>query len=136
MEKNNKKRRITISRSFFKWLLVIVIIAFLASMMFTWIHQTNMSRNSTLSLMSINIWDVNQDVIDASNENLLKLTYRIAQEINEDESVDEADLKRLLDTYDVSEINIIDENGIIDVTTNEEFQYYDMADGEQSAQFL
>ena len=81
-EKKNRKRRITISRTFFKWLLVIVIIAFMASMVFTWIHQTNMSRNSTLSLMSINVWDVNQDVIDASNENLLKLTRRIAQEIS------------------------------------------------------
>ena len=49
-------------------------------------------------------------VIDASDENLLKLTRMIAGEINGSESVDEAALRRLLKTYDVAEINIIDEN--------------------------
>ncbi|MBR5108735.1 MAG: SpoIIE family protein phosphatase [Clostridia bacterium] len=135
-EAKQEKRRITISSAFFKWLLVIVAVGFLSSMAFTWIHQTNMSQTSAVSLLRINVQDVRQDVIDASNENLLKLTRRIAEDINGGASIDLAGLESMLDAYDVAEINIIDANGIIVSTTLAEFLNYDMRNGEQSAEFL
>ena len=107
-----KRRRITISRSFLGWLLLIVILGFLVSMQFIWIHQTNMSTNSALSLLTINVQDVRQDVIDASDENLLKLTRRIGEEIDGGASMDTAELERMLEVYDVAEINVIDGNGM------------------------
>jgi len=134
-EKQGKKR-ITISSAFFKWLLVIVVVAFLSSMAFTWLHQTQMSQSSAATLLRINVQDVRQDVIDASNENLLKLTRRIAADINGGASTDLSGLESMLDAYDVAEINIIDADGIIVSTTLAEFLNYDMRSGAQSAEFL
>ena len=132
----NRNNRITISRSFLRWLLLIVIVAFLASMAFTWIHQTNMSRNSAEILLATNTSDVRQDVIDASDENLLELCRKIAKKIDEGAPTDSDGLHALMNNYDVPEINIIDENGIIVSTTYPDFQDYDMRNGEQSAEFL
>ena len=130
------KHRITISSTFFKWLLVIVVVGFLSSMAFTWFHQTNMSQSSAVTLLRINVQDVRQDVIDASDENLLKLTRSIAGDINSGAPIDAAGLEGMLDAYDVAEINVIDENGIIISTTLAEFLNYDMQSGAQSAEFL
>ena len=135
-EAKQEKRRITISSAFFKWLLVIVVVGFLSSMAFTWVHQTQMSQSSAATLLRINVQDVRQDVIDASNENLLKLTRRIAADINGGAPIDLAGLGSMLDAYDVAEINIIAESGIIVSTTLAEFLNYDMRSGAQSAEFL
>ncbi|MBQ3379612.1 MAG: SpoIIE family protein phosphatase [Clostridia bacterium] len=134
--KKQKKRRITISYSFLRWLLLIVVVGFLASMAFTWIHQTKMSNDSAAELLRINVWDVRQDVIDASNENLLKLTRSIAAQLDGGVSPNSEELIRLMREYDVAEINIINENGIITATTMGKFRDYDMHSGAQSAEFL
>ena len=135
-EATKKKRRITISSSFLRWLLVIVLLGFMASMQFIWIHQTNMSTNNALSLLSINAQDVRQDVIDASDENLLKLTRKMASLLDNGLQADSVELQQLMRTYDVAEINVIDENGIIIATTMPEFLYYDMQNGAQSGEFM
>ncbi|MBQ6322935.1 MAG: methyl-accepting chemotaxis protein [Lachnospiraceae bacterium] len=134
--KEKKKRRNTISRSFFLWLLIIVVIGFLISMMFNWTHQTKLSKNYALTLLSINIRDVREDVIDASDENLLKLARTIAGEIDKGAPSDTAGLQRLMEIYDVSEINRIDDEGIITASTLEAFVNYDMKSGEQSLEFM
>ena len=134
--KKNRNSRITISRTFFNWLMAIVIIAFLTSMAFSWIHQTNMSRRNAEMLLRTNVSDVRQDVIDASDENLLELCKKIAQDIDGGAPAENEGLLRLMDRYDVAEINIIDQNGVIIATTYPDFQDYYMGDGTQSAEFL
>ena len=135
-ETRQKKRGTTISSTFFKWLLLIVVVGFLSSMVFNWIYQTKMTQNSALTMLNVNVWDVRQDVIDSSNENLLNLTHSIARDINGGASIDQAGLMEILKAYDVAEINVIDENGIIISTTLDEFLHYDMRSGTQSAEFL
>ncbi|MBQ1375248.1 MAG: hypothetical protein IIY69_03090, partial [Clostridia bacterium] len=115
---------------------MIVVVGFLASMAFTWIHQTNMSNMSAAELLHINVWDVRQDVIDASDENLLKITRSIAAELDGGAPSNSESLMRLMRAYDVAEINIINESGIITATTMGKFRDYDMSSGEQSAEFL
>lgn len=131
-----RKQTITISKSFFKWLLLIVVVGFLSSMIFTWIHQTNMSNDNAVSLLHINLWDVHQDVIDTSNKNLLELTHRIAEQLDAGTPSDSDSLRAIMEEYDVAEINVIDENGFIVSTTMPEFMDYDMRSGEQSAEFI
>ncbi len=109
------------------------VIAFLITTVFLWVFQTVLSKNNAVSLLKLNIIDVRQAIIDASNENLLKLTRTIADEINRSEHTD---LYMLTETYDVSEINRIDANGTIVASTYENFLGYDMASGTQSAEFL
>ena len=130
------KQRITISKSFFRWLFLIVIVGFLSSMAFTWIHQTDMSNRSAITLLRINVWDVRQDVIDASDANLLAITHRIADELDADTSGDVPVLESIMSDYDLAEINLIDENGIIIATTMPVFLNYDMRSGKQSAEFM
>ena len=133
---NQEKRRITISRAFFRWLLLIVVIGFLSSMTFTYFHQTNKSQVSAENLLRINVQDVRQDVIDASNENLLELTHRIAEEIDRGASTDPSGMESMMSRFDVAEINVIDANGIIISSTQPEFLNFNMGEGEQSAEFL
>lgn len=128
----NKKQKI--SRSFQKWLLLLAFVAFLATTAFLWFFQTALSTNNAISLLKLNIADVRQDIIDASNENLLKLTHTIAEEIERAETA--PDLFALSEAYGISEINRIDANGIITASTYPSFLGYDMASGAQSAEFL
>ena len=126
----------TISRSFLRWLVLIVLLGFLASIQLLWIHQTNQSRNNALNLLSINLQDVRQDVVDASDENLLKKTRKIASLLDNGLRADTVELQRLMRTYDASEINVIDGDGIITATTEPVFLYYDMRNGAQSGEFM
>ena len=135
-DRTDPLRKRTISRSFLHWLLAIVAVAFLMSMVFSWTIQTRMSRRSAIHLLRLNIQDVRQDVIDASDENLLLLTRRIARELDEGAPVDAAGLNALMRVYDVAEINVIDAVGIITATTHSSFLHYDMRNGAQSAEFL
>ena len=117
-------------------LLVGVFAAFLVTIGFTALLQTRLSASDTESLLKLNIDDVKQGIQDASDSNLLELTYRVAQTID---SVDEAtneDCERLASELDVAEVNVIDENGIIVATNFEGFIGFDMASGEQSSEFL
>lgn len=137
-----------ISQSFQRWLLACVTIGFLATTIFTWALQTELSINDARQLVNLNIKDVCEDVLDASNENLLRITKDIAQQINEAEAaglagavddagmVDSAWLAAVGKTYDIAEINRIDENGIITASTYKDFLHYDMRGGQQSAEFL
>ncbi len=125
--KNQKQ----ISQTFQSWLLVCIVIAFVATSIFTSVLQTRMSETETETVIKTNLNDVHQDILDASDENLLDKTTKIRSEYLAGENV-----KTLAEKYNVIEVNIIDTNGIITVTNNEEYIGYDMASGEQSAEFL
>ncbi len=84
----------------------------------------------------MNISDVNEDINDASDENLLSLAYAIAEELNKAKTITNELLYAEAEKYDVTEVNYIDPNGIIRATTYSDFMDYDMASGEQSAAFL
>ncbi len=130
-KEKHKKGKKQISQTFQRWLLVCIILAFVATNIFTSILQTRVSQTEAESVIRINLNDVYQDVVDASNENLLNKTISICDEYISGESV-----KNLAKKYNVIEVNIIDENGIIVQTNNEEYIGYDMSNGEQSAEFL
>lgn len=130
------KKKIRISQSFQRWLIVLVAIAFLATTAFLWIIQTHLSEKNAISLLSLNLSDVYEDVIDASDENLLKLARNIAEDLNGREKIDSGVLLSLADMYDVTEINVINKEGFIIGTTYPDFMDYDMRSGEQSAEFM
>ena len=133
-EKKTKKKRI--SQSFQRWLLVLVAIALLTTTAFLWIIQTTLSRENALNLLRLNISDVREDIIDASDENLLKLTRLIANDLNAAEQITNEYLAELMVAYDVTEINCIDPDGIIVASTHADFLNYDMRSGAQSAEFM
>ena len=111
-----------------------VVIAFFATGVFTYFLQTKIAISDTEQLLTLNLEDVRREIHDASDQNLLKLTHQIADFVTE--TSDSQSLKQLAEEYDVSEINIIDPNGKIVISTEPKFIDFDMTSGEQSAEFL
>ena len=70
-----KKPENTISRSFLTWLTLIVLVGFIASTGFTWMLQTRLSNQNAEELLLINITDVQKSVLEASDNNLLELSF-------------------------------------------------------------
>lgn len=135
-----KQKKQKISQAFQHWLLILVVIAFLVTTSCLWIIQTKLSENNAVQLLELNIADVRQDIIDASDENLLDLTLQIKKEVSAAKSIgkaiDEQMLSSLTEEYNVVEINVVDANGIITASTYPAFLGYNMANGTQSAEFL
>lgn len=125
-----------ISQTFQRRLLACVTAAFLMTTVFTWAVQTELSVNEANNLIKLNIEDVREDVIEASNENLLSITRQIAADIGGAEKVNSSWLKTLGEKYDIAEINLVDSSGIITASTYDSFLNYDMRGGSQSAEFL
>lgn len=128
---NLHKTQKQISQTFQMWLLICIIIAFALTSVFTSVLQTRMSETETKSVIEINLGDVYSDILDASDENLINKTMQVTEEY-----LLGGNLKQLAEKYNVTEVNIIDENGIISDSNNEAYIGYNMASGEQSAEFL
>ena len=133
MQNTGKK---TISRSFLTGLLIIVLIGFIASIGFSWMLQTRLSNENAAELLRINIKDVKQDILDASDKNLLELAHEVADSLDNGLNTSPERLAELMKQYDVSEIDLVNADGIIVGCTNPEFVGFDMKSGEQSAEFM
>lgn len=130
----NKKR---ISTSFQKWLLLIVGIAFAVTLAFLGGYQTKLFTDSAESLLDVYIKDVRQDIYDTADRNLLTLARAAANEVNSQGEVSDEFLLGMLDRYKLSEINIVNPEGIIIVSTDTRLVGYDLKSaGLQSAEFL
>ncbi|MBQ2929659.1 MAG: SpoIIE family protein phosphatase [Clostridia bacterium] len=131
-----KKKKTKLSQSFQRWLIVLVAIAFLATTAFLWLIQTRLSENNAIDLLALNLSDVREDIIDASDANLIKLAWSVAADLNPMEDITGDTLQELTAKYDVTEINVIDPRGVIVATTHPAFLDYYMGSGTQSAEFM
>ncbi len=121
-----------ISQTFQSRLFICILVAFVMTGSFTFLLETNMSLSDAESEIMTNIQDVRQDIIDASDQNLLDVTNQVAASYNSGNT----DLFALAKIHNVSEINVVDKTGIITDSTRDIFIGYQMADGTQSAEFL
>ena len=117
-------------------MLIVVLVGFIATTGFIFILQQGLSTNQAQNTLSQALQDVEDDIEDASNENLLGLARRAAQSIPSTSDANPETISELVKTLDLAEIDVVDENGIIVASSNEAFIGYDMASGEQSAAFL
>lgn len=120
-KKGSRHDQKNISQSFQRWLLICVTAGFLMTTIFTWALQTELAKNKAHDIIQINLDDVREDILDASNENLLKLARNISARIDSAENVDSDLLYSLEREYDVAEINLINPNGTVYVTVFMEF---------------
>ncbi len=121
-----------ISQQVQAWLLVCVVLAYFLTTLFVFSLQTQTAISDTKKMLSLNLADVKEDVINTSNENLLRISRKITVEVNNNPDVD---LELLCDKYDVSEINIVNTSNKIIVSTNPDYVGFDMMSGSQSAEF-
>jgi hypothetical protein len=129
-----KKRRI--SKAFLRGLFGVVVVAIMATTAFLWLVQTRITKKNAENLLELNIKDVKQDIMDATDEHLLNLAWEIAGELNNAKDITTEILLELAEKYDVTEINYVNEEGIIEKSTYPDFENYDMSTGVQAAEFL
>ena len=129
---NSRKENIT--QTFQRWLLVCVVLAFGVMTVFTHAFQSRIAYATLDYTLRAHMEDVCKDINDVSNRNLLNITREIATALPANAT--QKDLQQLAQQYSVTEINIIDEDGIIAVSTDSDYFGYDMASGKQAAEFL
>lgn len=131
-----RKYKLQLAQTFSRWLLLCVMFSFVVTSLFIYMLQTRLAVDDAKKMLSIYIEDVRDDINDASDENMLELTREIRDSLEQKESYDNETLLSLLKENDVSEINIIDKNGMITASTNPEYPGFDMISGDQSKEFL
>lgn len=117
-------------------MLIAIVLAFLVTVGFTSIVQTSRSLADTTKLLELGISDVEDDIVYASDANLLELTRLVAAAIPSAAEASDEECTHLAAELDVAEINVVGADGIIIASTNPDFVGFDMASGEQSAAFL
>ena len=133
-QENDSGRKENIAQTFQRWLLVCVVLAFTVTTLFTHVFQTKIAYATVDYTLKANVEDVCNDIWDVSNRNLMNVTKEIAAVLPEDATHE--DLLWLAWQHGVSEINVVDSNGMITASSNAQHIGFDMASGEQSGEFM
>ena len=123
-----------------------VLVAYLVMALFTYNVQYKIASTNTRETLTNSVQDVSKDIKDTSDQNLLDITHDVATNLETRNEaglqIDNDYLMSLIDTsllggqhFDVSEINIIDENGIITTSSNLYWIGFDMNSGDQPKEF-
>ncbi len=124
----------SISIQFQKRLLAVLLGAFAATTLFSYMLQIQITRENTKSLLRLGLEDAVRDVQDQCDETLLHVNRLIANVIAGNPDID---LKELKDRYNVCEINIVNKDAVIVASSEDEYIGFDMLKGgEQSAEFI
>lgn len=125
-----------ISQTIQTGMLGVVGIGFVATVGFMFALQHNISISNTRETLLLEINDTKEDIHDASDSNLLAIAHEAAGLIPSVSAVDLETLVALTKQLDVSEIHIIDAQGIIVASSDDSYIDFDMNSGEQSRGFL
>ncbi len=128
-----KKNIEQISRTFQRWLLACIVIAYFITSTFTIILQNGMVNIETQEMFTIAINDVELDIKGKSDEYLLEIAKKVKVEY---EKNTDASLTDIVNKYNIVEINVVRTDGIILKSTEEDSINYDMNVNEQSKEFV
>lgn len=124
------ERKVRISQTIQRWLLLAVAFAFIVTSFFVTRLQNELTKNQIDTLLDLAIKETSADISDAADENILQATYNIKNELTSD------NMEEVARKYGVAEISVVDKNGIIVESTEPDFVNFDMASGEQASEFL
>ena len=128
-----KKGTERISNTFQRWLLACIVIAYLVTSTFTFVLQNGMVQIETQEVFTSAMNDVEADIMEKSNAQLLSIAQQVKVEY---ESNPNASLMDIIEKYGIVEINVVDSEGIILKSTEEDSILYDMNSKEQSKEFV
>ena len=129
-----KKTSEGIANTFQRRLLGCIVIAYLITSSFTLILQNGMAKIETQEVFTASMNDVEETVRNKSNQHLLAIVKQVKQEYENDPTVSLTDLT---EKYGIKEINVVDTNGwIINSTEEDVINNYDMNSKEQSKEFV
>lgn len=129
-----EKKSKSVVQLFQRLLLICVVLGFLTTYIFSRDFQTNVAYVTVDQTLRASLEDVENDIKDVSDRNLLERTRRIKGRLPEKLSM--YNLHLLAMDYDVSEINIVDESGIIIASSTHNRKGFDMTSGKQADEFM
>ncbi|MBR5277932.1 MAG: SpoIIE family protein phosphatase [Clostridia bacterium] len=129
-----KKGKERIANTLQRRLLSCIVVAYLITSTFTFILQNGMARIETQEIFTSAINDIEADIKGKSDAQLLN----IAKQVKADYEANKAtSLQFLADKYDIKEINVVNEKGIIVNSTEPDvINSYDMNSKAQSKEFV
>ena len=101
-----------------------------------WSVETGRAYSTSLDLASNCVRDSDLSVRSVADSFLLNTAHLVANAVGSVEASADVDLDYMLKLYALSEIHVINSNGIIVASTVPKDRGWDMARGEQSAEFL
>ena len=129
-----QKGKERIANTFQRWLLACIVIAYLVTSAFTFVLQNGIVRVETQEAFTAAINDVVADVKGKSDAQLLAIAAEVKSEYELDSEID---LTELAQKYGIKEINVVDSDGIIRNSTEEDvIDVYDMNSKPQSKEFV
>ena len=129
-----KKTSEGIAHTFQRRLLSCIVVAYLVTSTFTLILQNGMAQIETQEVFTVAINDVEAAVREKSNHQLLEIAEQVKGEYENDPTVS---LQSLTEKYDIKEINVVDDQGIITNSTEADvINNYDMNSKAQSKEFV
>lgn len=127
-----------LSQLFSRWLLIVILVVFAATSVFTYVLQTKFATDDNINYLTMNIKDVKADIEDASDANLLKITRGVANDLDSSDDINNTLLEKIRKKpgNDISEINVVNKKGIIVHSSNPNYLGFDMTSGKQSKLFM
>ena len=133
-ERKLGKKNERISQTFQRKLLVLIVVACVATSTYTYILQNGMAEIETKDVFTSAMNDVITDVRGKSDENILEITENIRDEYQKNKDVSFDYLK---EKYNVTEINIVAPDGTITASTDKELVgKFNMNSTDQSKEFM
>ena len=129
-----RKKSESVSNTFQRWLLSCIMVAYLITSVFTFILQNRIVTVETQEMFATAINDVETDIKQKSNAKLLNIAYEVKNDYEKNPSIS---LNELAQKYDIKEINVVDDTGlIIDSTEDDVIKKYNMNWADQSKEFV
>ena len=128
-----KLRYRKISQQVQTWLLVCIVAAYLVTTLFVYRLQTGFAENDAKKMLELNVKDIKEQIIDTSNANLLAVNRAVAAELAANPN---APLDALAEKYDITDVVIVNSQGIITKSNIVPYVGFDMKSGDQSREFM
>lgn len=129
-----------ISNVITKWLAVIVLAAFIVSTVLTYLALTQRAEENSFELVRHHVEDVSVDIDELADHAIMTFIDQFLYSYITSANVKDPDglSKELHDFYDGQgvEVNVVNNDGIIVVSSVPEYIGYDMHDGKQASEFL
>lgn len=132
LARRSSRKETPIFQTIQRWLLIVLSISFFISSVFTFFLQNNMSNNNAVRTVKNTCNEISQVIIDASDNNMLYTCRIVGREI----ASGYYNIDNIAEKYELTEILVIDKNGIVVESNNPDYIGFDMASGDQSAAFL
>lgn len=113
-----------------KSIIIAMLIGFALSVSFMYALQTRIAKADATNMMNQAISDTRDEINEEANKELLKISHEVADQIGS-KSLDE-----IANEFNVSDIVLVDRNGIITESNNKNYIGFDMSSGEQSGAFM